>query len=733
MGFPQTGLACTSDLECPPATPACNTDTSTCQECTFTNDTACSGATPTCDVPTGTCRSCGGDFDCISQPGAFACQPDGSCGECSASNAVACFGSTPVCDVPTASCRACAGNAECVAGTFSEPYCHASGDCVECVSSDDCGGGAPFCNAAGSCVQCLAASDCTNHVPQDPQTGEPDPCFAPVCHPSGLCGLMDPPGPDPAECQGCCQFVGELAFNSFCNDDEQNDKFNCSLYTNAGFNEGMVCIAGQPTPSESVCVCQADAHCDDDNACTTESCDPGNPAAGVNGCIYVNLNGTPCDDHAVCSGPDLCNDGICMSESLTCDDGNPCTQDSCTHPAGCAHTNLSAGAPCVDGNACNGFESCDASGVCQPGTALNCDDGESCTIDSCDAFMGCQHTPAVAGTPCGDEDPCNGVQACHAVGFCEFLAGPLLDGTACDDGNPCTEGTECSLNVCSGGAASDCSDGDVCTIDSCNPASGCLHTPASSCLDHFFCYSTAKAKAATDPPYPAFVPRTAVKVTDAFSGAPPDQHLLDITKPRAICNPVNKNDEDPTAPSHVEHLERYKAKLSKVDPKQPKSTTQVKTIENQFGTLKLQMKKVQEIMVPTAKVLGDGGAAALTSPAVNHFRCYAAKVAKAPAGEAPYPTWTAQTVTLTDQFHGPLQYQVVKPTMLCNPADKNDEDPSAVSDPGHLLCYKAKLAKTDPKQPKFLKTRVSTHNPFGPEVVDAKKVLELCIPSLRLD
>jgi hypothetical protein len=45
---------------------------------------------------------------------------------------------------------------------------------------------------------------------------------------------------------------------------------------------------------------------------------------------------------------------------------------------------------CADGNVCTGTERCVA-GTCTPGTALNCSDNNSCTIDLCDALIGCQH------------------------------------------------------------------------------------------------------------------------------------------------------------------------------------------------------------------------------------------------------------------------------------------------------------------------------------------------------
>ncbi len=111
---------------------------------------------------------------------------------------------------------------------------------------------------------------------------------------------------------------------------------------------------------------------------------------------------------------------------------------------------------CDDGNACNGIETCNTTtGVCVAGTPLNCNDGNVCTDDSCNPASGCVHTNNTA---------------------------------SCDDGNACTTADTCSGGICVGGPAPNCNDGNVCTDDSCNPASGCVHTNnTASCNDGNAC------------------------------------------------------------------------------------------------------------------------------------------------------------------------------------------------------------------------------------------------------
>ena len=72
---------------------------------------------------------------------------------------------------------------------------------------------------------------------------------------------------------------------------------------------------------------------------------------------------------------------------------------------------------------------------------------------------------------------------------------------------------------------------------------------------------------------------------------------------------------------------------------------------------------------------------------------------------------------------------VKKPRSLCNPVDKNGEDPTAPTHTDHLMCYQVKQVKTDLK---FLKVAgVFVNNQFGPEQLDVKKPSELCVPAQK--
>jgi hypothetical protein len=73
------------------------------------------------------------------------------------------------------------------------------------------------------------------------------------------------------------------------------------------------------------CYIEEPADCDDGNPCTFDSCTP-------NGCVHKPVN---CDDGDPCT-VDSCSSNGCVHEPVNCDDGDPCTADSCTSD-GCVH------------------------------------------------------------------------------------------------------------------------------------------------------------------------------------------------------------------------------------------------------------------------------------------------------------------------------------------------------------------------------------------------------------
>src|SRR5262249_4920552 len=85
-------------------------------------------------------------------------------------------------------------------------------------------------------------------------------------------------------------------------------------------------------------------------------------------------------------------------------------------------------------------------------------------------------------------------------------------------------------------------------------------------IDHFQCYKVKRSKGT-----PKFATKT-VTITNQFE----PNVTLTIVKPVRLCAPANKNNEDPLAPGHPEHLVCYKTKGTPFGQ-------QTHGITNQFG------------------------------------------------------------------------------------------------------------------------------------------------------
>jgi hypothetical protein len=188
-----------------------------------------------------------------------------------------------------------------------------------------------------------------------------------------------------------------------------------------------------------------------------------------------------------------------------------------------------------------------------------------------------------------------------------------------------------------------------------------------------------------------------------------------LRAPDRICNPTNKNDEDPAAPTDPNHLVAYEVR----DADTPYLPVQNVTVTNQFGTLRVDVKRLIRLLVPAAKSL-TAPPGPLANPAVDHFNCYRVETA---SGAPPFQP--VQNVTVEDQF-GSTVVDVVAPRFLCAPSDKNGEDPTAPGKPGHLMCYQTRHARE-----LIDISPVYVDDQFGARAERAIRRDELCVPSLK--
>ncbi len=208
-----------------------------------------------------------------------------------------------------------------------------------------------------------------------------------------------------------------------------------------------------------------------------------------------------------------------------------------------------------------------------------------------------------------------------------------------------------------------------------------------------------------------------------------DTRKNNVLKPLGVCNPVDINSASNEVLTHSGYLESYLVQRTKTKPAQPKFVAKQVSISNQMGNLTLNLSALDNFMAPSATAKGTSGANALTENSPDHMQCYKAKVAKAKKGQTTLPVFTPQELLLQDNLTGPLRFNIAAPTRFCAPASVDDSSAAAYNHPDFLTCYPVKLTKTKPTQAKPVSQLISTQNRFGHEVLLAKTVQELCVPS----
>ena len=389
--------------------------------------------------------------------------------------------------------------------------------CSSANAAGKCGG-ERSCSVAGlgACSAPSAVSETCNNLDDDcdGKTDEPDPgvcndgsdctydnCVGGVCqHPAATGGCDDADACTSGDaCNGGVCAGKSIACDDGnpCTDDTCAPGKGCvAAYNTAPCDDNDACTSGD-TCKGGTCMSAVPSLCDDGNPCTTETCD------SKGGCKSTN-NTLACSDDSVCTAGDQCAGGKCApGKALACNDGNPCTDDTCLASSGCVFANNTAS--CSDFNVCTEGDQC-ADGSCTSGPLKGCDDGNPCTIDGCAAKEGCTHTASDA--PCSDNNVCTVGDTCSAgkcasgltkncddgnpcsTDVCDATKGCLAISNAepCTDNNVCTVGDTCTGSKCLSGKVKSCGDGNPCTDDSCDASTDCVNTPnAAACSDGDVC------------------------------------------------------------------------------------------------------------------------------------------------------------------------------------------------------------------------------------------------------
>lgn len=460
------------------------------------------------------CEPCGADSDCSNVQGGQdsrciaykgksgaligyfcgnKCSSDGDC-----SDGFACSDSTSLGGVDSKQCvrsdLSCNCDARAIASKLTTT-CSSANGIGTCIGKRSCSNsGLSACDAPAAVSEtCNQLDDNCNGKIDEPggaMCDDGQPCTLDVCM-SAECQHLLKPGlcDDGSVCTS-----GDVCNNGICEGkqtvcDDGNpctlDGCDAKLGCVATLNEGAACSDGDPCSEGDNCQsgkCTAGAPkiCDDANPCTTDSC------KGV-GCVFAP-NSLPCSDGNLCTTGDACDNGICSPKGFkTCDDGNDCTTDLCDLAAGC--TAVDNKLPCDDSSVCTLGDKC-SGGACLSGAPVNCNDGNPCTADFCDALAGCQQPPAPDGIKCGQGE-------CEAGG-CICPGGYFGNGIVCSDINeclvgdgPCSGFAKCNnlpgsfKCACKPGFLGDgkvCDDIDECLVDNgdCDLNADCTNTVGSN-------------------------------------------------------------------------------------------------------------------------------------------------------------------------------------------------------------------------------------------------------------
>src|SRR5688572_3266873 len=274
---------------------------------------------------------------------------------------------------------------------------------------------------------------------------------------------------------------------------------------------------------------------------------------------------TPCTEF-ICD-PTVPGSAACTPSPIDCNDNDECTLDDCDSTTGCFITPV----VCEDNNICTTNECDPSTGDCVFDPLLMCTDNDPCTDDFCDPVLGCQHVPnnnpacaelnhvmcyeikrfsfarrtinvedrffdapvtlrapshLCAPADKEDEDPTAPLDPEHLTGFpARGTTGNVLNQTVTNQFGTLTLDLRRRSHLF------------VPTAKSLVSQPPPLVNPI---IDHFQCYRVRRSRGSA--PFSRIV---GIKVDDQFGTA-----TMDLIRPRFVCLPANKADEDPTAPGH---------------------------------------------------------------------------------------------------------------------------------------------------------------------------------------
>ncbi|HEY3355373.1 MAG TPA: hypothetical protein VGQ83_19140 [Polyangia bacterium] len=268
-------------------------------------------------------------------------------------------------------------------GALDPVVCAVNGDCApdqecvakacarrRCTADVDCGGAQELACLTGGCYAVRCADGCGAGF----QCGTDEYCWPRTCSPS-----REGPVGDPSCSDGIDNDCDGLT--------DEEDPSCVACQRDADCDDGKQCN-GRETCAEGHCVPGIAIACTQPGtSCRQSICDDSAPAASP--CVIVPADdGSPCDDGDNCTEADRCQGGACAGSPKGCDDDVACTDDSCD-PATGACVNAPNDAHCLAPEVCRPSCFGGVRGCGEPPQALtltcatpvHAAEGGSCTVD----------------------------------------------------------------------------------------------------------------------------------------------------------------------------------------------------------------------------------------------------------------------------------------------------------------------------------------------------------------
>jgi hypothetical protein len=226
-------------------------------------------------------------------------------------------------------------------------------------------------------------------------------------------------------------------------------------------------------------------------------------------------------------------------------------------------------------------------------------------------------------------------------------------------------------------------------------------------LDHFLCYEIHRPSI-----------NTVVGTSDQFF----PNGTSKVRQAKRLCAPVNKNDEDPTAPSHPGHETFYTIKQTA--PKFTRTKGINVTVLNDFDPdpgnqpftdFTVDLVRAERMLVPTSKSLVGPNFPPPLGVGLDHYKCYRVRGAR----------FRRASITVDTQFNTDLTLAIKRPRDLCVPVEKTHDNvvTPILNNQLGLMCFQVRAVPQDQKH-------VFTTNQFEQGSYDTFGVRDLCVPAV---